>query len=98
MAKLTHNDYLEQASDSGLPGFILFSTFLIGSVIVLGRRVWVSSSGEEFGIWIGLFGYALQSFVEFGLYIPALSWAAFFLLGWLWGRLGPQPTIAKATG
>src|SRR5258706_16212302 len=34
MARLAHNDYLEQASDSGLPGFFLYSTFIIGAMIV----------------------------------------------------------------
>ncbi len=90
MAKLTHNDYLEQACDSGLPGFLLFTVFLIGSVLVLGIKAWGSTGSEEFAIWVGLLGYSLQSFVEFGLYIPALSWIAFFFLGWLWGRLGTQ--------
>lgn len=37
-----------------------------------------------FSVWLGLLGWALQSFVEFGLYIPALAWTAFFLFGWLW--------------
>ncbi len=86
MAKLTHNDYLEQASDSGLIGCLLFTTFLIGSVITLGKKKWASGDGVEFAMWVGVLGYALQSFVEFGLYIPALSWSAFFFLGWLWGR------------
>jgi uncharacterized RDD family membrane protein YckC len=39
-----------------------------------------------FAVWTGVFGLALQSFVEFGLYIPALAWPFFLLLGWLWGQ------------
>jgi len=31
-------------------------------------------------------GWALQSLLEFGLYIPALAWSAFALLGWLVGN------------
>jgi hypothetical protein len=38
----------------------------------------------RFPVWLGLFGWAMQEFVEFGLYIPALAWTAFFLFGWLW--------------
>jgi hypothetical protein len=34
-------------------------------------------------VWLGLLGWALQSLVEFGLYIPAIAWPAFGLLGWL---------------
>ena len=37
MAKLVHNDYLEQASDSGISGFILFGLFILGSLFVTGR-------------------------------------------------------------
>ena len=37
-------------------------------------------------VWLGLSGMALQSFVEFGLYIPALAWPFFLLLGWLLGQ------------
>jgi len=39
-----------------------------------------------FGVWVGVLGWALQGLVEFGLYIPALAWPAFALLGWLLGR------------
>jgi len=31
----------------------------------------------------GLLGWAALEFVEFGLYIPALAWTAFFVFGWL---------------
>jgi O-antigen ligase len=33
MARLAHNDYLEQASDSGLPGFVLYSASIIGLLV-----------------------------------------------------------------
>jgi O-antigen ligase len=33
MARLVHNDYLEQASDSGLPGFLLYTTFLVCALV-----------------------------------------------------------------
>ncbi|MDB6023564.1 MAG: O-antigen polymerase, partial [Pedosphaera sp.] len=36
-------------------------------------------------VWLGVLGWALQSFVEFGLYIPALAWPAFGFMGWLLG-------------
>ena len=81
MARLTHNDYLEQACDSGWPAAILFTSF-IASTLILGHRA-VNRSPLHFGVWLGLLGWALQSFVEFGLYIPGIAWSAFLLLGWL---------------
>jgi hypothetical protein len=41
-----------------------------------------------FAIWLGLLGWSLQELFEFGLYIPALAWTAFGLLGWLLSQLG----------
>ena len=39
-----------------------------------------------FAVWLGVLGWALQCFSEFGLYVPALAWTAFAWLGWLLGR------------
>ncbi len=83
MARLTHNDYLQQASDSGWPGFALYVAFIAGVLIVSGRRVFTGADWEAFTVWLGVLGWALQGLVEFGLYIPALAWPAFTLLGWL---------------
>lgn len=81
MARLTHNDYLEQACDSGWPAFILYLSF-ISAALVLSHRA-VHQSPLHFAAWLGVLGWSLQSFVEFGLYIPAIAWSAFLLLGWL---------------
>lgn len=96
MARLVHNDYLEQASDSGWLGFLLYSAFIAGSLLVAWRRmagpdplVMDSVAGQRFAVWLGVFAWALQSLIEFGLYIPALAWPALLLLGWL---LGQSPT------
>jgi putative inorganic carbon (HCO3(-)) transporter len=87
MARLVHNDYLEQACDSGWPAFVIFIS-LIGSAIFLSHKT-VTKSSLHLAAWLGVLGWALQSCVEFGLYIPAISWSAFILLGWLLGsRIG----------
>ena len=39
MARLVHNDFLEQASDSGLPGFALYTAWIGGLLWTLGRRI-----------------------------------------------------------
>jgi len=84
MAKLAHNDYLEQASDSGIVGALTFAGFIFGSLALLYRRA--ASRGWGFLLlWIGLLGWAAQAVIEFSLYIPALSWPVFLFFGWLWG-------------
>lgn len=81
MARLVHNDYLEQACDSGWPALLLFCAFIISAMFVSHKVV--TKSPYHLAAWLGLVGWSLQSFVEFGLYIPAISWSAFVLLGWL---------------
>ena len=99
MARLVHNDYLEQASDSGLVGFVLYGLFIAGALVWSSRRaVWPMSApgGSQppadevnvclrFAVWLGVLGWCLHGFVEFGLYIPASAWPAFTFLGWLLG-------------
>ncbi len=87
MARLAHNDYLQQASDSGFLGALLYLGF-VGSNLFLGwqRR---QRSLLTAAVWFGGFGFALQSFVEFGLHVPALAWTFFLLLGWLAGQAAP---------
>jgi O-antigen ligase len=86
MARLTHNDYLQQASDSGWPGFAFYSVAVAGILAVSARRALTGQDWEAFAVWLGALGWALQGLVEFGLYIPALAWPAFSFLGWLLAR------------
>lgn len=81
MARLVHNDYLQQASDSGWVGALLFVLILPGSLLWLYRYSFRCQ--QRFWPWLGLVGFGVQSTVEFGLYIPALIWLAFFWLGGL---------------
>ena len=126
MSRLVHNDYLEQASDSGLIGSLAYTVFITGGLMwsypkarssaraekLVDRlpRPGNSSSGASddyvdgpkdetglrtpvpspdnwlpFSVWLGLLGWSCQGLLEFGLYIPALAWPAFALLGWLLG-------------
>lgn len=79
MSRLTHNDYLEQLSDSGIIGFLLFLSFITISVVVLYRY-----SNEKFRfVVLAVLGVLFHEVVEFHLYIPAVAWLTFFLLGWL---------------
>jgi len=95
MARLVHNDYLEQASDSGVVGLLAYALFIVcavarsfpkpGKTLATACDDWLA-----FSVWLGVLGWSLQSFVEFGLYIPAVAWPAFTFLGWLMGRNQPR--------
>ena len=61
-----------------------------GSLVFTYRKVGLRQDWLKFSIWLGLLGWGLQSMVEFGLYIPALAWPAFSLLGWLLGQAANQ--------
>lgn len=90
MARLTHNDYLQQASDSGAIGFAAYSLFIFGALGWIYSRGKLKEDWLRFCVWLGLLGLSLQSFFEFGLYVPALAWPAFALTGWLLGSAGNQ--------
>jgi O-antigen ligase len=99
MARLVHNDYLEQASDSGVPGLLAYALFIVTAVAwSFPKAGKTAATGSEdwlvFSVWLGVLGWSLQGLVEFGLYLPALAWPAFTLLGWLLGRIRPTPAQA----
>ena len=83
MAKLAHNDYLQQASDSGLVGFAAYLLLVFASLARGYRPQNFKTDRLRFAVWLGLVGWAAQGAVEFGLYIPALAWPAFLFLGWI---------------
>jgi O-antigen ligase len=85
MARLAHNDYLEQFSDSGIIGGTLYGAWIVLSLLTIGRRVWRSADLVIFAIFLGVFAWFIQGFGEFSLYVPALAWTAFTLLGYLLG-------------
>ena len=90
MARLAHNDYLEQFSDSGMVGGTLYGTWIVLALATLGRRVWHSADPVVFAIFLGVFAWFLQGLGEFGLYVPALAWTAFTLLGVMLAAAGNQ--------
>lgn len=81
MARLTHNDYLEQFSDSGVFGGLAYATWIILALTAAGKKIWRGGNVISIAILAGLLGWFAQGFGEFGLFIPALAWTAFTLLG-----------------
>lgn len=98
MAQLAHNDYLQQATDSGAVGFLAYSGFIAGSLGWLYRerrrhRPSRTPNPLADAVGLGVLGWFAHGWVEFGLYIPATSWCAFALLGWLLAH-NATPTTA----
>jgi hypothetical protein len=85
MARLTHNDFLEQFSDSGLVGGLAYLAWITVALTTIGRRLWVRGDHLCVALFAGLLAWFVQSLGEFSLYIPALAWTAFTLLGSLAG-------------
>lgn len=90
MARLTHNDYLEQFSDSGIPGGVFYAAWIFVGLLIGGRRVLRSNRTVHFAIFVGLLGWFVQGIGEFSLYVPGLAWTVFTLLGCLLGTSGNQ--------
>lgn len=85
MARLTHNDYLEQFSDSGFSGGLAYMTWVFLALTVVTKKIWCNANIIFKAVLGGLLGWFAQGFGEFSLYIPALAWTAFTLLGMLIG-------------
>ncbi len=83
MARLTHNDYLEQFSDSGIVGGLSYFAWITLALAYCGRRLWGRADYLSITIFAGVLAWFIQGFGEFSLYIPALAWTAFTLLGCL---------------
>ena len=83
MARLAHNDFLEQFSDSGILGGLTYAAWIFLALAAAGKKLWRSEDRFSFAIFVGLLGWFAQGLGEFGLYVPALAWAAFTLLGCL---------------
>ena len=96
MARLAHNDYLEQFSDSGLIGGLTYAGWVFLALAIAGKKIWRSGNLFAFAIFAGLLGWFVQGFGEFSLYVPALAWTAFTLLGCLTG--GEIIEFDKKTG
>jgi hypothetical protein len=98
MARLAHNDYLEQFSDSGILGGIFYGTWIVLALVHVGKTVWKTGNQIVFAIFIGLLGWFAQGVGEFSLYIPALAWTAFTLLGCSLALTGNQFDKKPAAG
>ncbi len=95
MARLVHNDYLEQFSDSGFIGGLSYLAWLALLLWTLGRQTWTKGDWLQFAIFAGLLGWFAQGLIEFSLFVPALAWTAFTLGGCLLTRSANQVDKTK---
>ncbi len=98
MARLAHNDYLEQFSDSGIAGGVFYAAWIVLSLATIGHHAWRSSDLVTFALFAGLLGWFVQGLGEFSLYVPALAWTAFTVLGCLLALARNQIDKDTATG
>ena len=86
MARMTHNDFLEQFCDSGIVGGLAYLTWILLLLTQLRKVVVRQADVLRQSIFIGVLGWFAQGFSEFSLYVPALAWTAFALAGALLGN------------
>ncbi len=77
MTRLVHNDYLEQFSDSGIPGGLLYVVWVGSALWLSGRTTLRHREPVRTALWLGAAAWFIQGFVEFSLYIPGMA-----VLGW----------------
>ena len=86
-----HNDWVEIAAETGLPGFVLCASgFLLFMARCLGawrKRNDPFILGACAGIMCGLASLALHSFFDFGMRVPANALAVGILCALLWALL-----------
>jgi O-antigen ligase len=85
MARLVHNDYLQQFSDSGFPGGLFYLAWVGTLAVAASRHAFQGTHRTLQAIALGVLAWFAQGFVEFGLYLPALAWTGFTLAGVLAG-------------
>jgi hypothetical protein len=68
-----------------LIGGLTYTAWVFLALTAAVKKIRRSGNAIFFAILSGLLGWFTQSFGEFGLYIPALAWTAFTLLGCLIG-------------
>jgi len=84
-----HNDYMQIAAETGIPGLLLLGAIVLlsffAAVLALSRRRDPLARGVAFGVVMGVTALAIHSTVDFNLQIPANAFIFTLLLalGWL---------------
>ncbi len=79
--RLVHNSYLQMATESGVPGFCSYLAWFGGALWMGWRRIRQTRNAVSTLLWCACFSFAVQSLVDFNLYMPGLAWPIFLILG-----------------
>ena len=98
MTRLVHNDYLQQFSDSGIPGGLAYLVWVAGSLGLAWKRHFRCSDPVVVSLLLGTSAWLIQGLSEFSLYVPALAWTCFTLLGVALGIPSEKPSTPGTPG
>ena len=98
--QMAHNNYLQVLVETGVFGLVAFLWIWIG-FLRRGFRLIVTETEKEnriliLGCVIGIIGFLIHSFVDFGLYVPGITMTVFLFLGLVEAREGPPPARFSA--
>lgn len=94
--RLAHNNFLEALSDSGIFGFLAYTTLWIWPLCVVIRRMRRTTDPMMIGLTLSLVAWVMHGLVDFDQYIPSLALLAFFFLGMLEGLQTGKPLPVRA--
>jgi hypothetical protein len=77
MTRMVHNDYLQQACDSGFMGFLLFSAFVAGSLLLPRPSPQCAPDGKKTALafWPGYCLGTDHERIRFALWLGLVGWA-----------------------
>ena len=85
----THNDYIQFASESGIPGFLVLGGFVVAALAAAVVAQWKRRDplmrGMSFACIMGVTSILIHSWVDFNLQIPANAslFMVLLALGWI---------------
>jgi hypothetical protein len=88
--RAAHNNFLQMAADSGLPGFLVFGA-LWWVALAHAWRLARQRSGDAAALaaCAGLTGWVVHGLVDFDLYVPGVALPAFIMAGLVHGLKEP---------
>ncbi len=100
--KPAHNDYLQMASETGIFGLLAFLAFWGYFIVHNGRSILREEDRAtrwfRAGVFAGVVGFLLHSFVDFNFYNPSLATVAFIFAGTTYALLPANGGVPMSRG